>query len=192
MKRATLLSLVLVAGSSTMLVGCQPSAEEMANFMKQPPRPAELDRLDAFVGNWKSEVEVMMPGSEEPETSTGENTTQWAADKWMLTENWQHQMGENDTMKGANLMWWDKNSKKYRMASTDNYGGHGTGSMTFNEETGVWKFKGKSKDGKTGSKTTFKGTMNFVNPSTIEWVWEEYDGTGLFKFVTVKGTSRRQ
>ncbi len=161
-------------------------------MFKQPPRPAELDRLEAFVGNWKADVEVTMAGSDEVHTSSGQNTTQWAADKWMLTENWEHPMGETDTMKGANLMWWDNNSKKYRMSFTDNYGGHGTGSMTYNEETGVWKFKAKSKDGKSGSKTIGKGTMKFVNPSTIEWFWEEYDGTGLFKIITVKGTSRRQ
>ena len=192
MKRAKVMSIVIIAGCSALLVGCQPSEEEMANFLKQPPRPSELNRLDAFVGTWKSDVEVIMAGSDEVKKSSGENTTQWAADKWTLTENWQHQMGDNDTMKGANLMWWDGNSKKYRMASTDNYGGHGTGSMKFNEETGVWKFKGKSKDGKTGSKSTYKGTMTFINPSTTEWVWEEYDGTGLFKIITVTGTSRRQ
>ncbi len=192
MKRASLLLIVLLAGSSALLIGCQPSEEEMANFMKQPPRPAELDLLDAWVGTWKADVEVTMAGSDEVHTSTGQNTTQWTSDKWMLTENWQHQMGENDTMKGASLMWWDNNSKKYRMAITDNYGGHGTATMTYNEETGVWKFKGKSKDGKSGSKTRNKGTMKFINPSTIEWVWEEYDGTGLFKIITIKGTSRRQ
>ena len=192
MKRAHLLSFVLMAGCSALLVGCQPSEEEMATMFNQPPRPAELDRLEAFVGTWKADVEVTMPGSDDVHTSSGQNTTQWTADKWMLTENWEHAMGKNDTMKGANLMWWDNNSKKYRMASTDNYGGHGTATMTYNEETGVWKFKGKEKNGKTGSKTTSKGTMKFINPSTIEWVWEEYDGTGLFKNITVKGTSRRQ
>jgi len=192
MKRAHLLSFVLMAGCSGFLIGCQASEEEMATMFEQPPRPAELDRLEAFVGTWKADVEVTMAGSDEVHTSTGQNTTQWTSDKWMLTENWQHQMGENDTMKGASLMWWDNNSKKYRMAMTDNYGGHGTATMTYNEETGVWKIKGKSKDGKSGSKTRSKGTMKFVNPSTIEWVWEEYDGTGLFKIITIKGTSRRQ
>ena len=192
MKRAPLMSFVLLAGCSALLVGCQPSEEEMATMMKQPPRPAELERLGAFVGTWKADVEVTMAGSDDVITSSGQNSYEWAADKWMLTENWEHQMSETETMKGASLMWWDGNSKKYRMAFTDNYGGHGTGSMTFNEETGVWKIKGKSKDGKSGSKTTSKGTMKFVNPSTIEWVWEEYDGTGLFKFITLKGTSRRQ
>ena len=192
MKRTPLLSFVLLAGCSGFLIGCQPSQEEMATMFKQPPRPAELDRLEAFVGTWKADVEVTMAGSDEVHTSTGQNTTQWAADKWMLTENWEHDMGKTDTMKGVSLMWWDGNSKKYRMSFTDNYGGHGTGSMTYNEETGVWKFKSKSKDGKSGSKTIGKGTMKFVNPSTIEWFGEEYDGTGLFKIITLKGTSRRQ
>ena len=105
MKRAHLMSFVLMAGCSALLVGCQPSEEEMATMFNQPPRPAELDRLEAFVGTWKADVEVTMPGSDDVHTSSGQNTTRWAADKWMLTENWEHAMGKNDTMKGANLMW---------------------------------------------------------------------------------------
>lgn len=192
MRRGQMMTLGMVGLWSLMLVGCQPSEEEMATMFKQPPRPAELDRLGAWVGTWKADVEVAMPGSDDVITSSGTNTTQWAADKWMLTESWEHDMGESDTMKGTSLMWWDKNSKKYRMSYTDNYGGHGTATMTHNEETGVWKIKGKAKDGKSGSKSTSKGTMKFINPSTIEWVWEEYDGTGLFKIITVTGTSKRQ
>ena len=192
MKRAQMMTLGLVSMCMVVLVGCQPSEEEMATMFDQPTRPVELDRLEGWVGTWKADVEVQMPGSDEVITSTGQNTFKWAGDKWMLAENWEHQMGENSTMKGVSLIWWDNNSKKYRMSFTDNYGGHGRASMTYNEETGVWKIKGKAKEGKTGSKTVNKGTMKFVNPSTIEWVWEEYDGTGLFKTFTVTGTSKRQ
>ena len=192
MKRAQMMTLGLVSTCMVVLVGCQPSVGEMAAMMKQPPRPAELDRLEAWVGTWKADVEVQMPGSDETQTGHGQNTTEWAADKWMLVENWEHDMGPDHTMKGASLMWWDKNSKKYRMAFTDNYGGHGSGTMTYNEETGVWKGKIRSKDGKTGSTTIGKWTSEFTNPSTVEWVWEEYDGTGLFKIIELKGTSKRQ
>ena len=161
-------------------------------MFNQPPRPAELDRLEAWVGTWKGDVEVQMAGSDEVKASSGQNSYEWASDKWMLVENWQHDMGETDQMKGVSLTWWDNNSKKYRMAWTDNYGGHAKGTMKYDEEAGVWKGKAKSKDGKTGSTTVAKWTAEFTDPSTIKWVWEEYDGTGLFKIITVKGTSRRQ
>ncbi len=192
MKRGQMLALGMVGLWSVMLVGCQPSEEEMATMFKQPPRPAELDRLEAWVGTWKADVEVKMPGTDETHTGQGQNTTEWAADKWMLVEHWEHDMGETDKMKGASLMWWDPHSEKYRMAWTDNYGGHATGTMTYNEKTGVWKGKAKSKDGKTGSTTIGKWTSEFTNPSTIEWTWEEYDGLGLFKILEVSGTSKRQ
>lgn len=186
---------MLVPGMCLMwtfaLVGCAPSAEEMAAMMKQPQRPVELDRLEAFVGTWTSDVTVKVSGADETKKSSGTNTTKWSTDKWILVENWEHDMGEHDTMKGVNLMWWDANSKKYRVFSTDNYGGSGTGVMTYDHETDTWKMKWKSRD-REGHKSVGKGTMRVVNPSTMEWNFGEYDGTGLFKMVEVSGTSKRQ
>lgn len=177
---------------SHALVGCTPSQEEMAKMMQQPPRPAELDRLEAFLGSWKAEGQVQIKGMDKIEPTSGKNTTDWSTDKWILVENWQHDMGKDNTMKGVSMTWWDANSKKYRSFWVDNYGGHGQGSMTYDEESKTWKMKGKSKDGKTGHKTTGKGTMTMVNPSEMRWTWEEYDSLGLFKFFEINGTSERQ
>ncbi len=182
----------IVAVWSLMLVGCQPSHAEIEAMLKQPPRPAELDRLKAFVGNWKDDVEVKMAGSDETHTGHGQNSTQWAADKWMLVENWEHDMGENDTMKGVSLMWWDARHKKYRATWTDNYGSSGKGTFTYNEETEVWKGEFRERNGETGETTVGEWTAKFPNPSTIEWTWTEWDGWKLIKFLEVSGTSRRQ
>ncbi len=47
MKRTQMITLGLVSMCVVVLVGCQLSEEEMAAMMEQPPRPAELDRLEA-------------------------------------------------------------------------------------------------------------------------------------------------
>ena len=52
---------------SVTLVGCTPSEEEMAAMLKQPPRPTELDRLEAFVGTWNGTAEVEVEGVEAAE-----------------------------------------------------------------------------------------------------------------------------
>ena len=192
MKANRILGTGIVALSLFAWVGCQPSQEEMAAMMKQPPRPAELDRLEAFVGNWKAEVEVQMPGSDETYTSHGSNSSQWAVDKWMLVEHWEHEFGEGNMMKGISLMWWDANARKYRTSWTDNYGGRGKGTLIYDEKEETWKGKYKTRDGKSGDRTVAEWTGKFTDPSTLEWTWTEWDGLKLFKIVEVSGRSRRQ
>ena len=192
MKRGQMMTLGMVGLWSVMLVGCQPSEEEMATMFKQPPRPAELDRLEAMVGTWKTDVEFKMPGSDEVKTSSGQNSSQWAADKWMLTETWEHEMGEGSMMKGVMLTWWDAYSKTYRVFATDNYGGRSEGKLKYDEKENLWEGKSKGRDGMTGERVVETWTMKFTDPSTMEWTWAQYDGLGLFKHFEVTGTSRRQ
>ncbi len=192
MKRAPLLSFVLLAGCSAFLIGCQPSEEEMATMMNQPPRPAELEQLENFVGTWKADFEINVEDGDEVEANSGQITRQWAADKWMLVENWEHHIGDGNTMKGVTLTSWDRFAGKYRMMSTDNYGGRSEGTMVYDEEEKTWKAKAKGRDGMTGERVVEIWTAKFTDPSTIEWTWVQYDGLGLFKNVEATGTSRRQ
>ncbi len=192
MKRAHCLSFMLVAGLSGLLVGCQPSEEEMATMMKQPPRSAELERLEDFVGTWKTDVEFTMADGDEAKTSSGQNTIQWAAGKSMLVENWEHDMGDGNMMKGVMLTSWDRFAGKYRMMGTDNYGGRFEGTLAYDEEEKIWKGKSKGRDGMTGERVVEIWTAKFTDPSTNEWTWAQYDGLGLFKRMEATGTSRRQ
>ncbi len=180
-----------LAAMAPLAVGCQPPTdEEIAEMMKQPPRPPELDRLNAWVGSWSGDALVKMPDGKEKKGS-GSNTTAWAADNWILVENWQHTMGEHDVMKGVSLIWWDNNKKKYRMAAADNYGGHGEGSFKYDEATNTWNMKGEMVDGKTGNETHGKGTVKMTDESTMEWTYTEYGPLGM-KMFEVSGTSKKQ
>ena len=192
MKRAPLLSFVLLAGCSAFLVGCQPSEEEMATMLKQPPRPAELEQLEAFIGNWSGDAEVKVAGMDEVQKSTGSHSTEWAVDKWVLVENWEHEMGEGNMMKGVMLTSWDRFAKKYRVVMTDNYGGRSEGTMVYDEEEKIWKAKAKGRDGVSGDRVVETWTAKFTDPSTTEWTYVQYDGFGLFKHIEITGTSRRQ
>ena len=192
MKRTQLLSFVLMAGCSGFMVGCQPSEEEMATMMKQPPRQAELERLEDFVGTWKADFQVDVVDGDEVKTNSGQNTIQWAAGKSMLVEHWEHDMGDGNIMKGVILISWDRFAGKYRVMGTDNYGGRFEGTMAYDQEEKIWKAKSKGRDGITGEQVVEKWTAKFTDPSTNEWTWAQYDGLGLFKNMEATGTSRRQ
>ena len=73
-------ALVLIACS---MVGCQQGQSEMAAKMK-PERPAELDHLEMFVGEWEYTVEQRPAGSEEVKTASGVDTYRWACDRRVL------------------------------------------------------------------------------------------------------------
>ncbi len=183
--------LAALAALAPLAAGCQPPTDEqIAEMMKQPPRPAEHDRLDMWVGSWSGDAVAKMPGGKEMKGS-GSSTVQWSTDNWILVENWQHTMGEHDLMKGVSLFWWDNNKKKYRMAWANNYGGHGEGSMKYDEATKTWNMKAEETHGKSGRESKGRGTVKMPDDNTMEW---SYTALGLFgnKEFEVSGTSRKQ
>jgi hypothetical protein len=178
----------LLAG---LAVGCAPSEADIEAMMQQPERPAEIDRLEGFVGKWNMTMNMPMPGNEES-TFSGTHESQWDADRWMLVEKFDHEMGEGSTMKGVNLMWWDAHSRIYRMSATDNYGGRHEATLDYCEKSEKWYTKGFKVD-RDGNKSHMRGTMHFENPSTMVWTFDGYiDGLGLFKMWSGTGTSTRQ
>jgi len=171
------------------LTGCQkPNMEEM---MKPPPRPAELDQLNAFVGTWEGTWEMKMSGEEKPMTGKGTEVYAWEADKWVLTARSEGTGGEHK-MSGASLWCYDSQAKQFKYTGTDNYGMIMTGSGKFDAKTQTWHLKGASRETIHGNQSVGEGTLKFVNPSTMEWQWTEWDGLHLIKFMEMKGTSHRK
>ncbi len=174
------------------LAGCKSHMDPkaMAEMMKQPARPIELDRLNAFVGSWSGTAQGNVMGQEFKD-SKGRHSFRWDADRWVLVENWEHEMGPDQTMKGINLMWWDAGSNCYRMSSASNFGDHSRGTSTYDEATGTWHMKADSWD-RDGRKSCGKGTMKLTDARSMEWSWTETDSLGLTTYMTITGTSQRQ
>ena len=84
MIRTTLSSLAVLAFLAGGLVGCQQPKMDMAEMMKPPPRPVELDQLNSFVGTWEGTWEMTMKGADKPITGKGTDTFAWDADKWVM------------------------------------------------------------------------------------------------------------
>ncbi len=175
-------------GVAVLVTGCMPkmTIEELKEMM--PQRPAELDKLNAFAGNWTMEGEARMAGLDEVLKTSGSSESKWEGDGWYLVGRLVFSMGELGETQGLETWTYDTKSRKYRSTWVDSMGSIGTGESTHDEKTNTWQFKANMY-GPFG-RSTGKGTARVVDDNTLEWTWTEY--SGLMKTMEMTGTSRRQ
>lgn len=178
---------------AVLATGCMPkmTIEEMKAMMPEG-RPAELDRLDAFAGQWDSECTMKMPmlDREEPLKAWGSGESHWNTDKTYLVGDSTFTMEEFGEMYGHETWSYDSKAKLYRSTWTDSMGSTGTGTGRYDEATGVW-YMAATSFGPHG-KTTMKGTAKFIDDNTMEWTYAEYAMGGLTKTMEMTGTSKRK
>ncbi len=191
MVRRTFALIGILAFLAGGLAGCQQPKMDLAEMMKAPPRPAELDQLNAFVGNWEGNWEMTMQGADKPLTGKGIDKFAWDADKWVLTEHMEGTM-DNNKMVGTGLWVWDARAKLFRYSSADNYGMIMTGTGRYDEKTRTWHMKGSSQDTVRGHRSVGEGTLKMPDANTMEWSWTEWDSLHLTKFMEMKGTSHKK
>lgn len=182
---------LFVLGFSAALTGCQQPAacnQEMAGG--PPPRPAELDKLDQFVGNWTSECEMKMDGK--TTTCKGTSTSAWDLDKSVVVSKMEFDMGEMGMMKGMEVMTWDPTSKVYRTSWFDSMGGNGVGTMRYDEKSNTWITKGSGRDPMSGESRLNSGTIKMSSDGSHEWSFKETDGWGFKTTMDMTGTSKKQ
>ena len=164
----------------------QLTIEELKAMM--PERPAELDKLNAFAGNWEMEGEIRMAGLDEVLKTTGSGEAKWDGDGWYLVSRNSFTMGELGEIQGQETWTYDTHSKKYRSTWVDSTGSTGTGEARHDEKTNTWYFRGTSY-GPYG-KTSWQGHAQAIDEGTWEWTFTEY--AGLMKTMEMTGTSRRR
>lgn len=185
----SLMVMTLVA----VLCGCEEKKMDMADAMAPPPRPAELDRLNAWVGTWHSEGKMtMFNGGEHTMQAEGVNHTQWACDGRVIFEEMEYSMGEGERMTAIGIWTWDDKAKKYRSWWFDSHGGQGTGESEYDEENGEWEMTSRSRNPLTGHQTYGEGEVRFLSDDTMEWDFTEWDSLKITKIMEMKGSSRRQ
>jgi hypothetical protein len=192
MVKTTASTLCLATMMLATLVGCQQPKTDLSEMMKPPERPAELDRLEMFVGTWKGVAEMSVPGSDEVMTSKGVETMGWDADKWLLVSHFEYGAEGESPTRGVAIWTWDPRAGKYRVWTFDNHGYCEEGSATYDEDTGIWRFKTKSRSQVTGREFSGEGKLKMADDSTMDWDWTVWDGWKLRKLFEMKGTTRRQ
>jgi hypothetical protein len=172
-----------------LVTGCQQPKMDMAEMMKPPPRPTELDQLDPLVGRWEGTAEMRIAGMDKPMTFHGTSTTAWEADRWALVERSEGTMEEGGKYAGLGTWSWDSKARVFRQTWIDNHGGSGSGTATYDASTKTWHMKARS-SGPRGS-TVGEGTVKLSDSNTMEWNWTEWDSLKLRKMMEMHGTSKR-
>lgn len=184
------LQLWVVAATCFAATGCMPkmTLEEMK--ASQPQRPAELERLNIFVGTWEMTGEMTFAGLDEPLKTSGTATGKWAGDGWFIVSDSVFRMGELGDMHSHEAWTYDAHSKRYRSTWVDSMGAIASGTAKYDEKTKTWTMRSKSHGPYGGS--TGKGSAVIIDDNTMEWQWSEYAMGGLMKVMEMKGTSRRK
>lgn len=182
------LAAALVAVSA--ISGCQQKAASMEDMMQPPPRPAELDKLNVFLGTWEGTAEMRMAGTDKVMHNKGVNTVSWECDNRVMVERFEGFADGGGTFKGIGVWTYDAGSGKYRIFWFDSFGSTNIGWATHDEKTDTWHFKGQ---GSMGGKTSVvEGTAHMIDKNTMEWSHNEWDSWKWTKLMEMKGTSRRK
>jgi Protein of unknown function (DUF1579) len=189
MKQLATLSLALLF---TLFFGCQQQQQQppmdMAEMMKPPPRPAELDRLQPLVGQWETTMEMKDP-SGKVTAAKGSSTSGWEADKRILLERFEGSMN-NEKMSGLAIWSYNTKTGKYQMFWTDSHGNESHGTGTYDEATKTWRMQSTAHNHQKGTKFKEEGTMRFIDPNTMEWSSTAKLPGGAT--MEMKGTSKRK
>ncbi len=188
--------IVLSARAVALLSGCQPPKMTMAELFATPEVPAEMARLERFVGTWSGTAEMVSPTAAEmnemivdgtvPESFNGGEQYKWVLDgQFLMGEGW-HEMPNGERANYIMFWKWDDKAKKYRTWYFGSMGDWGKGSAKFKgDDTMRMKAEGHGPQGHTHG----KGTMTFVSDDQVDWKWQEGN---LFFQMKMKGTSTKQ
>lgn len=185
-------SLFMAGLAAFTAAGCMPkmTLDQMKEMKVE--RPAELDALQAFVGEWRSTgtCKMLMVEGEPELTTTGTSKAEWAADGWYVVEKYSHEMQDLGPMHGVGVWTYDASDKEYEVWWFESDGSTGDGEMTHDAATKTWKMKGEFEMG--GHVMYGEGSVKIVDDSTMEWHWKAWaDALHTMPAMEMKGTSTK-
>ena len=177
--------------------GCEAPKMSMEEMFATPDRPAELAKLDRFVGTWSGTAEMVSPTAAEMnemitdgtigDSFAGGGTHKWVLDdRFLMSEGW-YEMPNGERVNYVSFMTWDTRSKKFRSWHFSENGEFGSGSMKFEDDDHATS-TAEMRNAK-GEKTSGKGELTFVGDNKMDWTWQE--GNLFFK-MKLKGSSTKQ
>lgn len=155
-----------------------------------PVRPAELDRLNALAGKWRTEGEVRMLGLAEPIRTMGRSEAGWECDRRLLVERSQFDMGALGPMSGVSVWSYDPRAGTYEMHWFDSFGESAKGWARYDERRREWRMRVRGRNAVTD--IVADGTIRIIDDDTVEWTWKQYDAWHIIRFADMKGRSVRE
>ena len=180
----------LSLGAVVLLAGCMPKMTIEEFKATKPQRPAELDQLNAFAGNWEWEGQAKFAVLDQVLKITGTSEAEWEGDGWYLVIRNLMDMEELGDMKAVEAWTYDAKTKRFRSTWVDSMGSVATGEAWHDQKTDTWHMRSTSYT--PFGKTSMKGTARFIDPDHTEWRWSEYTMGGLVKTMEMWGTGKRQ
>lgn len=121
---------------------------------------ADLQHLEAFVGQWRTEGEVLATDSGPFARFHAKDTYEWLPGGFFLVHRWDAHLPDGESQ-GIEIIGYDAETRTYPMHTYDNQGNIGV--MHAHVEGGTWKFLGES--------MRFSGEF-CENGNVIKGVWE--------------------
>ncbi len=170
-------------------MGCAASKVDFSKI-ERPPRPAQLDAFNVFVGYWDWEAEMTnAKGADRNWSGTAEWT--WTLDNRCLHGTMSAKT-ENASFDAAGIWSWNPKSKKYLWWMFNNWGYPQEGTASYDDETRCWRMNYTS-IGLDGTTSHGRYRMTVVDNDTLDWQMEEWaDPFHLIKKMEMTGSYKRK
>ncbi len=182
--------IVLGVGVCAVATGCMPkmTMDEMKAMM--PTRPAALDKLNMFAGNWSHEGTANFEAMDEPLKMTAQTTSKVEGDGWYLVETSVYSMEGFDDMNAMSFWTYDTANDRFRVTYIDTMGSQSTGTATYDEDDNQWRMT--VENATPFGTSTAHATITFVDKDTQKWTWTESAFFGLIKIMDMEATLTRR
>ena len=185
----TLRGFVLPTVCFLAVLGCRARNVDFAEIQR-PPRSAELDAYNVFVGTWDWQAEML--NAEGPDRNwTGTAEWKWALDNRCL-EGKLRSTNQRATFEANGVWTWHPLRKRYQWWMFNDWGYPQQGNALYDAETRTWRMPYRSV-GLDGTRSFGEYSITAVDNDTLEWCAEEWVGPlhTIKKFKMV-GTYKRK
>lgn len=165
--------------------GCVPRMMDMSRFSMSTERPKQLEQLEPLIGEWDTSAECTVACTAEKTNLVGTMSTRWACDKRIMIEEGGFTMGD-EKMTGMGVWAWDGDANRFRRWWFESNGQVSESTVTYDESSKTFRFKGK---GKMGPSTD---TASMKNHDTFTWTHTLWSPSRTRKLMEMQGQSVRK
>ncbi len=189
MNRVAKLLVLVVPVTALFMQGCAAKKVDFSQIQR-PPRAAELDAYNDFVGEWNWEAETMTP------EGPGEKWTGSAAWSWELDDRTLHGVLSAKTkdaeFDAAGVWSWHPKKKQYIWWMFNNWGYPQEGTARYDAAKKHWTMDYKSV-GLDGTTSYGRYQMTVVDQNTLDWCMTEWaDALHMVEKIKMKGAYTRK
>ena len=183
------LVVLAMPAAALLLAGCGAPKVDFSTI-ERPPRAAELEAYDVFVGSWDWEAE-MLNAAEADKTWTGKADWKWALDKRCLCGTMSAKSAGAEFEAGGIWSWHPK-TKKYIWWMFNNWGYPQEGTACYDEDSKCWTMDYTSV-GLDGTASYGQYQMKVVCNDLLDWRMDEWaDAMHLVKKMEMTGKYKRR